>query len=159
MTQRAADLDPAAATNLWRNSNRYDAALGKSLSRFDIREADVLEQQSPAVTAAAIPAATGDAAIVYHRNPKVKGPMVAFGYSWFDDHLARMRLPEPALLSRESTWDGPSFGYEALNLVDGTRTVAQIRDDLAATVGPAPIMEVAQYLATLEQIGVIERSR
>ncbi|MEO8810949.1 MAG: DUF4910 domain-containing protein [Rhodanobacter sp.] len=157
VTRRAADMDPVAATNLWRNSNRYDVALGKSLGRFDIREADVLEQQSPVIPAAASIAATGDAAIVYQRSPKVKGPMVAFGYSWFDDHLAKLRFPEPALLSREPTWDGPSFGYEALNLVDGTRTVAQIRDDLAATVGPAPIAEVAQYLATLEQIGVIER--
>lgn len=158
VTQRAADLDPAAATNLWRNSNQYDAALRKSLARFDLRAVDVLPQPGPDVPTAA-PAATGDVAIVYHRNAKLKGPMVAFGYSWFDDHRAKLQLPEPAMLSRQPTWNGPSFGYEALNLVDGTRTVAQIRDDLAATVGDAPIAEVAQYLATLERIGVIERSR
>jgi hypothetical protein len=29
----------------------------------------------------------------------------------------------------------------------------------AATVGPAPLAEVVQYLATLERLGVIERSR
>lgn len=159
VTQRAADLEPVAATNLWRNSNQYDTALGKSLARFDIHAADVLQQPNPDVPAAAAPATGGDAAVVYRRNTKLKGPMYAFGYSWFDDHLAKLHLPEPALLGRQPTWDGPSFGYEALNLVDGTRTVAQVRDDLAATVGDAPIAEVAQYLATLERIGVIERSR
>jgi hypothetical protein len=44
-----------------------------------------------------------------------------------------------------------------LNLVDGKRSVAQIRDDLAATVGPAPVEEVAAFLAVLERLGVVRR--
>jgi hypothetical protein len=83
--------------------------------------------------------------------------MDGFGYSWLDDHLKQGRLEKPALLSREPVWDGPSFGYETLNLVDGRRNVRQIRDELAATVGPAPVEEVAAYLAVLERLGVIER--
>jgi hypothetical protein len=83
--------------------------------------------------------------------------MDGFGYSWLDDHLKRAGLEKPALLSREPIWDGPSFGYETLNLVDGQRSVLEIRDALAATVGPAPVEEVAAYLATLERLGVLER--
>ena len=49
------------------------------------------------------------------------------------------------------------FGYEALNLVDGHRSVGEIRDELAATVGAAPVEEVAEYLDTLARLGVIER--
>jgi hypothetical protein len=63
------------------------------------------------------------------------------------------------LLSREASEDGPSFGYETLNLVDGKRSVQEIRDALAATVAPAPVEEVADYLATLEKLGVLERVR
>ena len=59
--------------------------------------------------------------------------------------------------ARESLWEGPSFGYETLNLVDGERSVGEIRDQLAATVGPAPVEEVAAYLAILERLGVIRR--
>ena len=82
--------------------------------------------------------------------------MDGFGYSWFDDHLARQRLTRPRLLDRTPQWPGASFGYEALNLVDGQRDVEAIRDVLAATVGDAPAEEVAEYLATLERLGVLE---
>ncbi|HEV2816632.1 MAG TPA: M28 family peptidase [Allosphingosinicella sp.] len=92
---------------------------------------------------------------VYRRLLR-EGPMDGFGYSWFDDHLARAGLARPRLLARE-TGPGPSFGYEALNLVDGRRSVGEIRDALAATVGAAPIEEVAEYLDTLARLGVIAR--
>jgi aminopeptidase YwaD len=94
---------------------------------------------------------------VYRRVPELKGPMDGFGYSWLDDHLKRAGLEKPALLSREPVRDGPSFGYEALNLVDGRRSVQQIRDDLFVTVGPVPVEEVAAYLAVLERLGVVRR--
>ena len=84
------------------------------------------------------------------------GPMNGFGYSWFEDRLARAGLPSPRLLARTPDWPGPSFGYEALNLVDGERTVGEIRDALAATVGDAPVEEVDEYLATLARLGVLE---
>jgi hypothetical protein len=92
-----------------------------------------------------------------YRRIRREGPMDGFGYSWFDDHLARARLPRPRLLSREPDGEGAPFGYEALNLVDGRRSVGEIRDELAATVGAAPIEEVAEYLDTLARLGVIER--
>ncbi|HEY0115434.1 MAG TPA: hypothetical protein VGB54_06910, partial [Allosphingosinicella sp.] len=75
------------------------------------------------------------------------------------DKLKQAGLAQPPLLSRTPAYEGPSFGYEALNLVDGRRTVQQIRDDLAATVGPARVEEVAQYLAVLARLGVVETAR
>jgi hypothetical protein len=106
----------------------------------------------------AAPPATGAFAIVYRRKPEPKGPMNGFGYSWLDDHLKQSGLPRPALLSRAASEDGPSFGYETLNLVDGRRSVQEIRDQLAATVAPAPVEEVGAYLATLERLGLLERA-
>ena len=127
----------------------------RSLARFGIGTAS---SEAPRA-ASAPPAPKGAAAIVYRRKDAPKGPLEGFGYSWLDDHLKQAGLKKPALLSREASEDGPSFGYETLNLVDGRRTVQQIREELAATVAPAPVEEVADYLATLEKLGVVERSR
>lgn len=126
----------------------------RSLGRFGL-----MSRLMPldAADAGPIAAAGGGDATVYRRNAKLKGPMNGFGYSWLDDQLARTGLARPALLARAPLWDGPSFGYEALNLVNGRRSVGQIRDSLAVTVGPAPLEEVAAYLAALERLGVLER--
>lgn len=86
-----------------------------------------------------------------------QGPMNGFGYSWFDDRLARAGLTRPRLLAREPAWQGPGYGYEALNLVDGHRSVGEIRDYLTATLGPVPVEEVAEYLDVLARLGVLER--
>ena len=83
--------------------------------------------------------------------------MNGFGYSWFDDQLARAGLTRPRLLSRRPVWDGPSYGYEALNLVDGRRRLGEIRDILTATLGPVPAEEVQEYLDVLARLGVLER--
>jgi hypothetical protein len=128
----------------------HEVALEQSLRRFG------LSVGGPDGEAAA-PVAAGPFGSVYRRDPKLKGPMNGFGYSWLDEHLQKSKTARPALLSREPAWEGPSFGYEALNLVDGRRTVQQIRDELAAAVGPAPVEEVAAYLAALERLGVIRR--
>jgi hypothetical protein len=159
-SRRAATL-PHAAPNLLRHGLQHDALLGRSLARFGVRQEGVVEAPSAALPAPSPPrnAANGEELLVYRRQAALKGPMDGFGYSWLDDRLAKAKLPRPALLARQPLWDGPSFGYEALNLVDGARSVAQIQDDLAATIGPAPVAEVAQYLATLERLGVIERVR
>lgn len=85
--------------------------------------------------------------------------MDGFGYSWFDDRLAAAKLPKPRLLERTPDGEGAGFAYEALNLVDGRRSVGEIRDALAASVGAAPVEEVADYLATLAKLGVLEPGR
>jgi hypothetical protein len=128
----------------------HEVALELSLRRFGLMvgEPDRMD---------AAPAAAGGGGIVYRRDSKLKGPMNGFGYSWLDDQLETRKIARPALLAREPAWEGPSFGYEALNLVDGRRNVQQIRDELAATVGPAPAEEVAAYLAVLEQLGIVRR--
>ena len=61
----------------------------------------------------------------------------------------RARLRKTLLRLRDGLWGG-DYAYEALNLVDGRRTVGQIRDALAAIYGPVPVSEV---------IDGIERSR
>jgi aminopeptidase YwaD len=91
---------------------------------------------------------------IYRRNPSPKGPMTGFGYSYFDDQAERRHLPAPALLARQGLW-GSDYAYEALNLVDGRRTVTEVRDALTAIYGPVPLAEVAEYLDDLRSIGVL----
>lgn len=144
---------------MWR-LDQY-VAVRNSYERFGLKAPAgatmTIEDPERLLPAARATPAAGIAAIVYRRNPALKGPMNGFGYSWLDDHLGRAKLAKPALLAREPVLDGPSFGYEALNLVDGRRSVQQIRDALAFSVGPAPVEEVTEYLAALERLGVIRR--
>ncbi len=83
----------------------------------------------------------------YRRNPKIKGTMGAFGYDYFTAHYPKHK--EIRL--------GEEYRYEALNLVDGKRTVAEIRDALSAIYAPVPLADVEQYLAALASIDVIAK--
>ena len=57
-------------------------------------------------------------------------------------------------LSRRA--NGEVLGYEALNLVDGRRSVSDIRDILTGRYDPVPLREVAEYLALLERARVVQ---
>jgi hypothetical protein len=81
--------------------------------------------------------------------------MHAFGYSYIEDHLP---AGEDAGLKLTGT-----LAYEALNLVDGKRSVAEIHDWLLAQCGAVCAADssllsagdVAAYLAALEKIRVV----
>jgi hypothetical protein len=79
---------------------------------------------------------------------KVKGTMSAFGYDYFDAHY---RGPAIRL--------DPEVRYEALNLWDGKRSDAEIRDLLSAIYEPVALEDVTQYLDAVSSIGVIDRHR
>ncbi len=48
-----------------------------------------------------------------------------------------------------------SWAYEVLNLVDGRRSTADVRDAVAAIYGPVPQELVTGYVGTLEKIGIV----
>jgi aminopeptidase YwaD len=92
---------------------------------------------------------------VYRRNPKIKGPMHAFGYSYIEEQLP---ADEYAGLKLSGV-----LAYEALNLVNGERTVVEIHDwllaqcgaECAAGTGLLTPEDVAKYLTALKKIGVV----
>jgi hypothetical protein len=93
---------------------------------------------------------------VYERNPEIQGPMGAFGYSFLEDKLGEDALGGLGLRRHEGRYGSAGqFVYEALNFVDGTRTVSDIRDWLTTELGPVPLVYVEEYLAALESIEVI----
>lgn len=104
--------------------------------------------------------APGGNATVYSRNGKVQGMMSAFGYSYMrdkygDEPYAELRLPKYT----GSHGSSGQYIYEALNLVNGKRTVSEIRNWLTAELGPVPLEIVSEYLGALEQIKVIQISQ
>lgn len=162
---KAGGADRADLAALWQQRSEYDAAAIASLGRFvpvpaSIRQ-DAARLQQAQRNVSGVPAAAAPRdqryEAIYRRVDGLKGPMTGLGYSWFADHLRKAGLPEPKLPSRPSATRGASFDYEALNLVDGRRTVREIRDYLAASTGPVPVEEVAQYLDVLDTLGVVER--
>lgn len=95
---------------------------------------------------------------VYERHLDVEGPMNAFGYSYLEDRLPEEQYAGLRLPDYEGLWgSGGEYAYEALNFVDGKRTVSDIRDWLTAELGPVPFDHVEEYLAALESIGVIRQ--
>ena len=90
---------------------------------------------------------------VYARNPDVQGGMTAFGYSYLADKLGSEAVSQ--LRIRRYAGNGGQYSYEALNFVDGNRTVSDIRDWLTAELGPVPLEVVEEYLEALESIDVI----
>jgi len=97
---------------------------------------------------------------VYERNSDIEGPMGAFGYSYLGDKYGAENTAELRLRSYSGTYGGGGqYAYEALNFVDGSRTVSDIRDWLTTELGPVPLEYVEEYLSALESIDVIRRKR
>lgn len=91
----------------------------------------------------------GDAAQVYQRNPAIKGPMDGFGYSYLDDKLESAKKTVLKLSGEQA--------YEALNLVDGVRTIQDIHDWMTLVYGAVEMIDVVNYLSALESIDVVTR--
>jgi hypothetical protein len=152
--------ESAEADNAMRFHLAYETAVVDSMSRFGEVPPAVRQEADRFLTGlremVGTTAAGAGGGIVYRRSPEPKGPMGGFGYDYFQDHIEQKGIAAPALLKREGLWGGgDEYAYEALNLVDGRRTVGQIRDALAAIYGPVPLPEVTEYLEDLEKIGIL----
>jgi aminopeptidase YwaD len=84
---------------------------------------------------------------------KILGPMNVYYYDYVADHASPedMHAVE-AIASRPG---GEVTLYEILNLVDGKRSIQEIRDYIAAAYGQIPIDLVSDYLRLLDKIGVV----
>jgi aminopeptidase YwaD len=107
-------------------------------------ERAAFEVQMPKVTAST----PGDPRIPV-RSPEVRGPLNIYYY----DHLA--------VVLKAEDQGGPLasngvLSYEALNLVDGSRTVSDIRDVLTGRYEPVSLADVATYVETLARAHVVE---
>ena len=114
----------------------------------EAREVERLQRLQPAV-----PAVRDRDPRVPVRSADVRGPLEVYNYN----HLAEVLGPDADLstaLSRRA--NGEVLCYETLNLVDGRRSVSDIRDILTGRYQPVPLGEVVEYLALLERARVVQ---
>ncbi len=86
------------------------------------------------------------------RNPEVRGPIDVYYY----DHLTEILGPDAdtaTALSKRP--EGSVLAWEALNLVDGKRSVSDIRDILTGRYVSIPVSEIAEHFELLERAGVV----
>jgi hypothetical protein len=85
------------------------------------------------------------------RHPDVRGPLGVYYYDHLEEVLGT-GFAAPALQGRPQ---GDVLAYECLNLVDGRRSVAEIRDVLTGRYARVTVAEVAQYLDLLARAKVV----
>jgi aminopeptidase YwaD len=95
------------------------------------------------------------ATTVYTRNSKIKGPMSVFGYDYFIDHFDSEKKKPQLFSYKGKRGSGSEYAYEALNFVNGKRTILEIRNLLSAEFGPIPLELVVEYLEDMSTINVI----
>ncbi len=95
---------------------------------------------------------------VYKRSDKVKGPMSVFGYDYFEDKYGHVKAKQLKVFGYNGLWgSGGEYSYEILNMVDGIRSIGEIRNAVAAEFGPIPLEVVEEFLKALSEIGVITK--
>jgi hypothetical protein len=92
-----------------------------------------------------VPPETGGDARVPARSPEIVGPLGIYYSDYLTEALGAEAASKAALPERA---DGV-LAWEAFNLVDGRRTVSQIRDLLTGRYAPVPLSEVAEYFDLL----------
>lgn len=156
--ERREDLDSAEAASLRTFVLAYEKDLVDSIERF--ASLDLTQRERSTAFLGSLNRLLGKPSSperrrggpIYQRNQEIKGPMSAFGYEYLPDHYGAEKTRALKLLGIPR---GHEYAYEALNLIDGRRSVLEIRDILSAIYGPVPVEHVTEYLAALESIDVI----
>jgi hypothetical protein len=95
---------------------------------------------------------------MWKRKNEPTGPLAVFGYDYFADHAKAAGVETPKLLGYQGLWGGgEEYAYEVLNFANGKRNVQQIRDAVSAEYGPVPLELVAEYLAGLEKMSIVDK--
>jgi hypothetical protein len=80
----------------------------------------------------------------------VRGPLDVYYYNHLTAVLGDPIGPPPALEQRDEV-----LAYEALNLVNGNRSIGEIRDLLAGRYAPVPLTDVVEWFEVLAKAGVV----
>jgi hypothetical protein len=92
--------------------------------------------------------------IIPKRNANVVGNLEVYYYDYIDDHL---KGESPENLARLASMpNGGTLVYEALNLINGKRSVREIRDILSAAYGAVSTEAMFDYFKLLEKVAVIK---
>ena len=146
------------AIEMERETLRSIATMWPTTASDVAREDERLRQMASLVRP---PAAAGADARVPVRNPEIRGPLGVYYFDYVAAALGRAASGPTASAAASldtrltNRPEGGVLSYEAFNLADGVRTVAQIRDVLAGRYEPVPVEEVAEYFDLLARARAI----
>lgn len=90
------------------------------------------------------------------RNAAIKGPVNLWRPEYGSIWIAQKTGNADVLGQVPLTKSGRFVAYEALNFVDGRRTLLEIRDAVSAEYRPVAAADVEQYFRFLERLGVVD---
>ncbi|MGI9044704.1 MAG: hypothetical protein ACR2GK_11355, partial [Gemmatimonadaceae bacterium] len=155
--ERLDGLPPDEAENLREFSRFYEQSVAASVDRFVPPPRHSAGGMPVRLSA---PQGSGDSALVFARNPELRGPMSVFGYDYLIDKLGAGRAGALKLMGYSGLrGSGGEYAYEVLNLAGSGRRAIDIRNDVSAIYGPVPIEYVVEFLLALETIGVVRQVR
>jgi hypothetical protein len=108
-------------------------------------------QRLAAVPPAGRPREKGDSRVP-HRAASFRGPVGVYYYDPLDEGGGMGVSRERGLAARPG---GEVLEMEAVNLIDGRRTVSQIRDVLSGLYTPVREEEIGEYFDALAKIGLV----
>jgi hypothetical protein len=95
------------------------------------------------------------ATLVAARNMAIRGPVNIFrpeyGATWLIEKTKDPQVTERLAIRKA----GPYVWYEAMNFVDGKRTLLDIRDLVSAEYGPIAPADLEEFFRLLERVGVV----
>jgi len=158
----AADGRSGDAANIVTEATRREQRRLRSVSRFGEGQDRMIDRLQASLDAAARglldslpPGRTASSpgradARVPVRHPAVKGPLSP-SEDWVMERAGR----EAAAISITRVPRADDVTYEIVNFIDGTRTVAEIRDAVSAEFEPIEPAAVSEYIDVLAKAGAI----
>jgi aminopeptidase YwaD len=106
---------------------------------------------------ATLPAATAGDARVPVPSPAIRGPLNVYYYDHFNATLAERNVSESSLPAMPELTEGDAhlMLYEAMNLADGKRSIAEIRDIISGRYLPVPQALITAHFERLARAGII----
>lgn len=110
-----------------------------------------------ATQSVALPASAAGDARVPVPSGGIRGPLGIYYYDHVDATLAERNKDEASLPAMPEFREGDAdlMLYEAMNLADGKRSIADIRDIITGRYAPVPQALIAAHFARLEQLGIV----
>jgi aminopeptidase YwaD len=157
----AAEGRRADAANIVTEATRREQRRLRSVSRFGEGQDRMIDRLQASLDAAAkglldsLPPGTASSperadVRVPVRNPAVKGPL-----SPSDDWVMEKAGREAASIAITRVSRTDDVTYEIVNFIDGTRTVAEIRDAVSAEFEPLEPAAVSEYIDVLAKAGAV----
>lgn len=155
VSAKTAGLDPARTNTVMMYDTYHESEIEKSLTLFLNSGSSV--GKCPELSRSSAQA-SGDGALAFARNPKVRGPVSVFGYDYLSDKIGEARYSTLRLLKHQGLrGGGGDYAYEVLNWTHWGLRAVDITDLVSATYGPIPVDYVAEFLKAAEEAGLVTR--